>query len=108
MVRASHRLSEGSGFDPSLGLRNHFLSIELEDRSSTDLNLAVIDRSTGTPTFGDCLHTDIAEMVRINFLWQLAHFPTRESNVIDLLLTNIPRKVRNVYAFGDILNPIIS
>ena len=35
MVRASYRSSEGCGFDPRLGLRNHFLSIELEDRSST-------------------------------------------------------------------------
>ena len=35
MVRASNRSSEGCGFDPRLGLRYHFLSIELEDRSST-------------------------------------------------------------------------
>ena len=34
MVRASNRSSEGCGFDPRLGLRNHFLSIKLEDRSS--------------------------------------------------------------------------
>ena len=27
--------SEGCGFDPCLGLRNHFLSIKLEDCSST-------------------------------------------------------------------------
>ena len=26
---------EGCGFDPRLGLRNHFLSIELEDHLST-------------------------------------------------------------------------
>ena len=30
----SHRSSVGCGFDPLLGLKNHFLSIELEDRSS--------------------------------------------------------------------------
>ena len=35
IVRASNRSSEGCGFDPHLGLRNHFLSIELEDHSST-------------------------------------------------------------------------
>ena len=34
MVRASYRSSEGCGFDPRLGLRNHFLSTELEDHSS--------------------------------------------------------------------------
>ena len=34
MVRASHRSSEGCGFDPHLGLGNHFLSIELDDLSS--------------------------------------------------------------------------
>ena len=33
MVRASHRLSECCGFDPRLGLRDHFLSIELDDLS---------------------------------------------------------------------------
>ena len=35
MVRASNRSSEGCGFDPHLGVRNHFLSIELEDCSPT-------------------------------------------------------------------------
>ena len=35
VVRTSNWSSEGCGFDPRLGLRNHFLSIELEDRSST-------------------------------------------------------------------------
>ena len=35
MVRASYWSSEGCGFDPRLGLRDHFLSIALEDRSST-------------------------------------------------------------------------
>ena len=34
MVRAFHRSSEGCGLDPRLGLRNRFLSIELDDRSS--------------------------------------------------------------------------
>ena len=34
MVRASDRSSEGCGFDPRLGLRNHFLSIELDGLSS--------------------------------------------------------------------------
>ena len=38
MVRASHRSSEGCGFNPCLGLRNHFLSIELEDCSSTSMS----------------------------------------------------------------------
>ena len=35
MVRPSNWSSEGCGFDPCLGLRNHFLKIELEDRLST-------------------------------------------------------------------------
>ena len=34
IVRASYRSSECCGFDPCLGLRNHFLSIELDDRLS--------------------------------------------------------------------------
>ena len=37
MVGASNWSSEGCGFDPRLGLRNHFLSIELEDRSSASI-----------------------------------------------------------------------
>ena len=68
-----------------------------------DFNLPGIDRSTGTPTFGDCLHTEFAEMVRDNILWQLVHSPRRGSNILDLLLTNIPRKVKDVCAFEDIL-----
>ena len=50
MVRASYRSSEGCGFDPRLGLRNHYLSIELEDRSSTIngfvLNKAILKTAT--------------------------------------------------------------
>ena len=37
-----NRSSEGCGFDPRLGLRCHFLSIELEDRSSTDFYLIAL------------------------------------------------------------------
>ena len=39
MIRASHRSSEGCGFDARLGLRNHFLSIELDDLSSLFVSL---------------------------------------------------------------------
>ena len=34
MVRASHRSSEGCELDPHLGLRNRFLGIGLDERSS--------------------------------------------------------------------------
>ena len=43
MVRASNWSSEGCGFNPCLGLINHFLSIELEDRSSTLKNLLIFN-----------------------------------------------------------------
>ena len=44
------RSSEGYGFDPRLGLRNHYLSIELEDRSSTSLFMSSTTQSVDTCT----------------------------------------------------------
>ena len=43
MVRASHLSSEDCGFDPHLGLRNQFPSIELDDLSSLLMLLHVFD-----------------------------------------------------------------
>ena len=45
MVRASHRSSESCGFDPRLGLRNRFLRMELDERSS------IISTFRQVPTF---------------------------------------------------------
>ena len=49
------------------------------------------------------VYTEFAEMVGDNFLWELVHFPTRGSNIIDLLLTNILRIVKDICTFEDIL-----
>ena len=64
-------------------------------------NLPDIHWSTGTPIFGDCLHSEFTEMVRDNFLWQLVDSPTRGSSILDLLLTNIPYKVKDVCVIED-------
>ena len=37
-------------------------------------------------------------------MWQLVSFKTRRDNTLDLILTNIPDKVRNLQGFDDILN----
>jgi hypothetical protein len=42
--------------------------------------------------------------VRDNYLWQLVDFPTRNVNVLDLVLTNVPEKVKEIYGFDDIIN----
>ena len=50
----SNRSSEGCGFDPRLGLRYHFLSIELEDRSSTGVLLLQSLRNISSPVLQRC------------------------------------------------------
>ena len=65
MVRASNRSSAGWGFDPRLGLRNHFLSIELEDHSSTlrlvlENNFFEFDGKVFCQKFGTAIKTKFA------------------------------------------------
>ena len=64
---------------------------------------ACVDWSTGTSTCNGILHNKFPETVRDNFLWQLIDSPTCGENILELLLTNIPHKVRNVCVFEDIL-----
>ena len=68
-----------------------------------DFNFPDINWSTGTAMHNDCLHNEFTKMVRDNFLWQMVEFPTRGANILDLLLTNIPHKVKDVCVFDDIL-----
>ncbi len=68
-----------------------------------DFNFPDINWSTGTAMHNDCLHNEFTKMVRDKFLWQMVEFPTRGANILDLLLTNIPHKVKDVCVFDDIL-----
>lgn len=66
-----------------------------------DFSLSDVNWSTGTATLthNNCLHNDFTKMVRDNFLWQMVESPTRGANILDLLLTNIPHKVRCLRIF---------
>ena len=69
-----------------------------------DFNLPHIDWTTGTATTNDLIANYFTKIVKDFFLWQLVNFKTRGDNTLDLILTNIPDKVRNVQGFDDILN----
>ena len=68
-----------------------------------DFNLSEIDWQTGTTTVGDCLHNYFTKLVKDNYLWQLIDFPTRDKNILDLILTTIPTKVQHIHGFDDII-----
>ena len=53
--------------------------------------------------YNDRLHNEFTKMVRDNFLWQMVESPTCGANILDLLLTKIPHKVKAVCVFDDIL-----
>lgn len=66
-----------------------------------DFNLPNIDWNTA---INDPIHKCFAKLVRDNYLWQLVDFSMRNTNTLDLILTNIPEKVRNVHGFDDFIN----
>ena len=68
-----------------------------------DFNFPHVNWSTGTAIYNDRLHNEFTKMVRDNFLWQKVESPTRGANILALLLTNIPHKVKAVCVFDDIL-----
>ena len=68
-------------------------------------NLPDIDCTTGVAVKNDPIHSFFAKAVKDNYLHQLVDFPTRLNNTLDLLLTNIPDKVINIYAFEDVIPP---
>ena len=69
-----------------------------------DFNLPNINWTTGSATTSDCLHNYFTKTVKDNFLWQLIDFPTRGENILDLLLTTIPTKLRHIHGFDDIIS----
>ena len=52
---------------------------------------------------GEAIGNAFAKTVKYNFLYQLGDFPTREDNILDLLLTNVTDKIVNDQGFEDIL-----
>ena len=69
-----------------------------------NFNLPHIDWEFGTATTGDSIHNYFTKLVRDNYLWQMIDFPTRNNNMLDLILTNIPEKISDIHGFDDILN----
>lgn len=47
---------------------------------------------------------DLVKLACDNFLWQLIDQPTRGDNILDLLLTNFPDKVKQLERFDDVIN----
>ena len=62
-----------------------------------DFNVPNIDWSTGFPTTSCSASTILCELVHDNHLHQMVHSPTRQHNILDLVLTNSPDIVTNVY-----------
>jgi hypothetical protein len=62
-----------------------------------------IDWSIGVPNNNELLYLNFAKAIRDNFLWQLIDVPTRDNNILDLVLTNIPHKFRNIEVFQDVI-----
>ena len=69
-----------------------------------DFNLPHMDWTSISPTVSDNIHTYFAKLIKDNFLWQLIDFPTRGSNILDLVLTTIPYKINNIAAFDVVFN----
>ena len=69
-----------------------------------DFNLPNINWETGIAMNNDAIYNCFTKLVRDNYLWQLVDFPTRNVNVLDLVLTNVPEKVKEIYGFDDIIN----
>ena len=69
-----------------------------------DFNLPNVDWATVTASTDCQMYTIFTKAIKDHFLWQLIDFPTRNDNLLDLLLTNIPDKISNIKGFQDILN----
>ena len=69
-----------------------------------DFNFPDIDWFTGTASTTEKIHNYFTKIVKDNYLWQMVNFSTRNKNVLDLVLTNIPNKVNDVHGFDDIIS----
>ena len=62
-----------------------------------DFNLPNFDWATVTASTDCQMYTIFTKAIKDHFLWQLIDFPTRNDNLLDLLLTNIPDKDFRIY-----------
>ena len=62
-----------------------------------DFNLPHIDWYLNASSRNDEIYTYFTKLVEDNLLRQLIDFRTRKENVLDLLLTNIPDKIINIF-----------
>ena len=69
-----------------------------------DFNLPDIDWSTGIASSSESLNNYFTKFVKDSYLWQLVNFPTRNKNILDLVLTNIPDKIHNLHGCDDIIS----
>ena len=63
---------------------------------SGDFNYPHIDWEAGVENTTDTQGRDLQEFINRNFLTQVVNTPTRENNVLDIVLTNVPRYVTEV------------
>lgn len=61
-----------------------------------DFNLPYINWHTGVSTTNDSYTTYFTKLVHDNCLLLLVDFPTRVDHTLDLILTNIPNKIKNI------------
>ena len=71
-----------------------------------DFNLPNIDWPTMTSSSDSDLYNIFTKSIKDHFLWQVvdSSFPTRQENLLDLVLTNIPHKIVDIEGFYDILD----
>ena len=62
-----------------------------------DFNLPQIDWSTVTPGISSPVSTLLCSIVNDNFLTQMVNFPTRQDNILDLILVNDINMVSSVH-----------
>ena len=68
-----------------------------------DFNLPNIDWTNITATTENPIYSHFIKIINDYFLWQVIDFPTRENNILDLILTSIPEKLTNINGSQDIL-----
>ena len=67
-------------------------------------NLPNINWTTGTATTNDTIYDCSTNLIHDDYLRQLVDFPTRNENVLDLILSNAPEKVKEFHGFEDIIS----
>ena len=67
-------------------------------------NLPNINWTTGTATTNDTIYNCSTNLIHDDYLRQLVDFPTRNENVLDLILSNAPEKVKEFHGFEDIIS----